>query len=165
MNKHKYFYRGIGVTLIITATIFYFLGIKIHSNMKKKLDDMEKLQIELEDQLTDEKIILKAKKLGMIFPANDKNNIKSHEEDVHELNSEKENYDNNSTVEIKIEAGMTSGDASKLLFDKGVITNTDECDEYLMINNIANKIKIGTYKFKLNSTYEDVLNIFTNKLD
>lgn len=181
MNKHKYFFRGVGVTLIITATIFYFIGLNISKSANQDMTDEDiitkarELGIVDEEELkekefTDEEIILKAKKLGMIFPTNNEEEDKlnddkevSDELDGKEVtDKEKNDTKESDTVEIKIKYGMSSRDVAKLLFDNGIIDDIDECDKYFMVNNIDGKIKIGTYEFKLNSTYEEVMKIFTN---
>ncbi|GKX28954.1 hypothetical protein SH1V18_14340 [Vallitalea longa] len=179
MNKHKYFFRGVGITLIITTIIFYFIGLNINKNAIENISDedliskAQKLGMVVEDEqskteLTDKEIILKAKKLGMIIPVdNEEENKQSDNNKVIDEQDRKESYNDeknneNDTVKIQIKYGMSSRDAAKILFDNEVIDDIDECDKYLMVNNIAGKIKIGTYEFKINSTYEEVMKIFTN---
>lgn len=105
MNKHKYFFRGIGVALIVAASIFYFVGLSnketsittkhelndsdIIARAKElgmvKQDDVVKEKVDL----TDDEIITKARKLGMIFDEE----IEKEEPNMNQ-NSETTNADN-----------------------------------------------------------------------
>ncbi|WP_113675187.1 hypothetical protein [Vallitalea guaymasensis] len=185
MNKHKYFFRGVGITLIITASIFYFVGLNITKKTTeviteeeiilraKELGMIDKGQMDTEkEKLTDKEIIDRATKLGMVFEETDK---ASNEEDVinegtekeiekevqEEIENDEESLEGD-TVKIKIKYGMGSDEVAELLFDNKVVDNALEFDKFLMQNRLAHRIKIGTYEFKVDSTYEDVMKIFTN---
>ncbi|GMQ62782.1 hypothetical protein [Vallitalea maricola] len=181
MNKHKYFFRGVGITLIITASIFYFVGLNITKKTTEVITDQEiilrakelgmmnKEQMDAQkEKLTDEEIIERATRLGMVFEDTDKVDSEEdviNEEIEKEIQKEIENDEESQasdTVKIKIEYGMGSEEVAELLFDNKVVNDTLEFDKFLMKNKLAHKIKIGTYEFKVDSTYEEVMKIFTN---
>ncbi|MCT4688257.1 hypothetical protein [Vallitalea sp.] len=181
MNKHKYFFRGVGITLIITASIFYFIGLNITKKTTeviteeeiilraKELGMIDKGQIDTKkEKLTDKEIIDRATKLGMVFEETDKANSEENvinekiEKEIQKENENDEESQESDTVKIKIEYGMGSDEVAELLFDNKVVDDDMEFDKFLMQNKLAHRIKIGTYEFKVDSTYEEVMKIFTN---
>ncbi|GMQ60507.1 hypothetical protein AN1V17_49070 [Vallitalea sediminicola] len=177
MNKHKYFFRGVGITLIITASIFYFIGLNITKKSIEVISDdeiilraeelgmIDKNQMNTKkEKLTDDEIIDRATKLGMVF---EETIEKDGDEEVRiegieRLTENEQASQESDTVKIDINYGMGSEEVAKILFDNKIVDNAQEFDNYLMKNKFAHRIKIGTYEFKLNSTYEEVMKIFTN---
>lgn len=177
MNKHKYFFRGVGITLIITASIFYFIGLNITKKSTEVISDdeiilraeelgmIDKNQMSTKkEKLTDDEIIDRATKLGMVLEETIDNDSDEEIsiEGIEKLTENEQTSQESDTVEIDINYGMGSEEVAKILFNNKVVDNAQEFDNYLMKNKFAHRIKIGTYEFKLNSTYKEVMKIFTN---
>lgn len=182
----KYFLRGIGVGMIITAIL---LGVSYQSKM------------------SDEAIILKAKKLGMVFEdipetpatpgptasvdttgipeitaipemtgnpeitvepeADGKSKVKNtsgaeHKPDVTAKPDSKkpEKTAKPKMTEFSIESGNTSVDVSKKLERLGIINDYHDFDKYLTDNGYASKLRVGTYSVAKNASYKEIVSKF-----
>ena len=60
-------------------------------------------------------------------------------------------------ISIEIEAGFDSFEVSELLYSKGIITSKEKFESTLDAYNASTKIKIGTYKFKINEDYDYIV--------
>ncbi|MCT4545417.1 MAG: hypothetical protein N4A63_17925 [Vallitalea sp.] len=174
MNRHKYFFRGVGITLIIVTSIFYYITLNLDKPSTEILSDKEiisrakelgmvkadelvkeKEVVKVKEELTKEEIITKATELGMVFE-------KEKDNDNTTLSNEKAEIDKTEIITVKIKYGMSSKDVAKLLYKNHIVDSVESFDKYLVINKYDQKIKTGTYEFKINSTYEEIMNIFTN---
>ena len=161
----KYFLRGIGVGMIITAIL---LGVSYQSKM------------------SDEAIILKAKKLGMVFedlpetPATpgptdsvDTTVIPEitaipemtgnpEETAAPDSKKNKKNVKSKTTskpqeTEFSIKSGDTSVDVSKRLERLGIVEDYHEFDRYLTDNGYARKLRVGTYSVSQNAPFNEIV--------
>jgi hypothetical protein len=66
-------------------------------------------------------------------------------------------------VSIKVTKGMSSESVAKLLADKGVISNSSDFNKYLKQHDYSRKINVGTFKIKLDASYEEIAKIITQK--
>lgn len=158
--------RGLGLGLIISSIIFSF-----NIPEKEKLGDDEiktlarelgmKTQKEFLEQntlsLTDEEIIAKANRLGMIFPdeVNDINNKENKE--TKELQDTNESEEKTEHTTIEIDYGMSSEEVSDLLFEKDLIEDVRDFNNYILDNKLSKSINMGSYKIKKDSTYEEII--------
>lgn len=179
MNKHKYFFRGMGTALIIISSIFYFITINNTKDVTKNTklsddeiiirakelgmvskDEIDKEEIVKEkvikENLSDEDIIKRAKLLGMEF-------IEASNESENEENIEtSKNVENIESVKVKISYGMSSDDIANLLYEEGIVDDAQKLDKYLIRNRYDGKLKTGNYIFDKNSTYEEIMKKITN---
>ena len=168
----KYFLRGIGVGMIITAIL---LGVSYQSKM------------------SDEAIILKAKKLGMVFedlpetPATpgptdsvDTTVIPEitaipemtgnpEETAAPDSKKNKKNVKSKTTskpqeAEFSIKSGDTSVDVSKRLERLGIVEDYHEFDRYLTDNGYARKLRVGTYSVSKNAPFNEIVKQFVKEL-
>jgi len=168
------FYRGFGAGIIITVMIMFlsinYFGkdesdtIKDNENTKKEetlkeiITKQGKDKIEQDQKKVDEEI-----KENI---AEDKEKIKEEikKEIIEELKevAEKEKVETElvkqiEEVIIKIEYGMGSNDVAKLLMKKGLISDVKDFNSYMKIKEKVRKIQVGTFKIKINSTYDEII--------
>ena len=168
------FYRGFGAGIIITVMIMFlsinYFGkdesdtIKDNENTKKEetlkeiITKQGKDKIEQDQKKVDEEI-----KENI---AEDKEKIKEEikKEIIEELKevAEKEKVETElvkqiEEVIIKIEYGMGSNDVAKLLMEKGLISDVKDFNSYMKIKEKVRKIQVGTFKIKINSTYDEII--------
>lgn len=168
----KYFLRGIGVGMIITAIL---LGVSYQSKM------------------SDEAIILKAKKLGMVFedlpetPATPGPTDSVDATVIPEITAipemtgnpektvapdskkNKKNVKSKTTskpkmTEFSIKSGDTSVDVSKRLERLGIVEDYHEFDRYLADNGYARKLRVGTYSVSKNAPFKEIVKQFVKEL-
>ncbi|MCT4596381.1 MAG: hypothetical protein N4A50_00675 [Vallitalea sp.] len=191
MNKHKYFFRGMGIALIIISSIFYFiniinakdvdnnklnddeiiikakeLGMIYEEEINKKKEINEKI---IKETLSDNEIIKRAKLLGMEFVEKDSTNKVDNKPVVEVKNSnEVENKEqpqiseDEESIKVKISYGMSSHDIANLLYEKGVVDDAKKLDKYILKNKYEGKLRTGNYIFNKNSTYEEIMKKITN---
>lgn len=173
------FYRGFGAGIVITVMIMFlstnYFGkdesdtIKESENAKKEemlkqetlkeiITEQGKDKIEQDQKEADEEI-----KENI---AEDKEKIKEEikKEIIEELKekAEKEKLEielakQTEEVTIKIEYGMGSTNVAKLLFEKGLISDIKDFNSYMKTEGKVRKIRVGTFKIKLNSTYDEII--------
>lgn len=176
--KLKYYLRGLGIGILVTATI---LSISGKGHVK---------------ELTDMQIKSKAKELGMVEknalsdtfedtaktnvkeeilqkdPAENENSISnnkiSDEEpenaaDTSKQIVENENINSNEEVMIKVESGESSLSISKKLEKAGLIKSASSFDEYLCQNSYDKNICIGEHLIAKDSTEEQIAKEITSK--
>lgn len=56
-------------------------------------------------------------------------------------------------------------DISKILVDSGVITDQEKFVNFLQENQLENSLQSGSYNFRKNMTYEEIIKIFENNED
>lgn len=182
--KLKYYMRGLGIGIILTALMYTLLGTK--------------------NSMTEEEIIAQAKKLGMVeisqAPQDPEGGLldKLHKDPNSPSvtpdptpTSIKEPEDTKPSVSIKpseitpspdleptkipnvteqpqdsvsdddyiyftISPGMNSDQVAELVKEKGLISNAQEFDKYLVDNGYANRIRINTYKVPRGSDYKTI---------
>ena len=180
----KYYMRGLGIGIILTALMYTLLGTK--------------------NSMTEEEIIAQAKKLGMVevsqVPQDPEGGLldKIHKDpDSPSLTPDptptsiKESEDTKPSISIKpseitpspdlepteipnvteppqdstsdndyiyftISSGMNSDQVAELVKEKGLISNAQEFDKYLVDNGYANRIRINTYKIPRGSDYKTI---------
>ena len=113
----------------------------------------------------EEEIIEKARALGMEFI---KESIKIDEEQKNFENDKENSENNNSDEESKevifiIEKGESSKSIVKRLFEKGIIKDIDEFDNYLESNKMSTKLQYGKYSLIKSMDYDELINIITVK--
>ncbi len=172
----KYFFRGLGVG-IIAATAVFFIMIRFNDNENKSVSYSQNEIIERAKKLgmifvsevkpnkesifTENEIIRKAKSLGMIYP-------EEAEVQEKEINANNENMDTiknskdrlENTIEITIPLGASSEEIAQLLFEHNVIDNMKTFNSYIYKKGYSKKLPYGTYTFTESMTIEDVIQIF-----
>lgn len=69
-----------------------------------------------------------------------------------------ENY-----VSIKVTKGMSSEVVAKMLTKEGVVTDSNDFNNYLKKHDYSRKINVGTYKIKMDASYEEIAKMLTTK--
>lgn len=181
--KLKYYLRGLGIGILVTAIIFM---IGIHVNR--------------EELFSDEEVIARAKSLGMVMGETQtktldeleeeqkKNQEKQKEEEEKKEEQKKdgnneekktdttENQKTEKTdadaapqtqtvkqVEVNILPGEYSDTISQKLFDAGLIADITEFNRFITDSDYDNFIQPGTFTIPEGSSYEDIAQILMTK--
>ncbi|HCJ06890.1 MAG TPA: hypothetical protein DHV96_00590 [Lachnospiraceae bacterium] len=156
--KFRYFLRGVGIGIVF-ATIIFSVAYRQSGNSK----------------MTDQQVIERAKKLGMVEPSTSIKDLLDHnssktetetasdsktetlqvkEEDTTteatteaatEVTSEENTEQPVETVEITVARGSASDTVCQQLKDAGMIEDASEFDKYLIDNGYASRIRVGTH--------------------
>ncbi len=162
---------GLGIGLIIFSFIIY-----IYANFILNLGDNQVVQaIAIEDdeiieraksmgmifvnqlptkptknQLTDSEIIEKAKKLGMEFPTKP-------------LQTKTDISDEPPLLQVEIPQGASASEASKLLYEAGIIEDENEFTSFLLEKKITKVIRYGNFKFPPKIAHNEIANVIANQ--
>ena len=165
--KLRYYLRGLGVGILVTAVIMTVA-------LSKK------------QPMTDDEVIKRAKELGMIENTiiKDVATSKEDEEVKEEIKEEPqeevqeevqeenpENTENETEVETEgeteetITVSVVSGDSSwsvaKRMEEIGLVDSAKEFDAFLCGNGYDKRISVGTYEISNNASWEDMAKIIT----
>jgi hypothetical protein len=177
MIKIKGLLRGIGIGLILASLLLSFQRprnqVLNDEEIRARAKELGMVtQRELLDQnkemSTEEDIINKARALGMIYPEevntnlNEETNINEDAENRLETSLDI-NEEQNESVTIRIEYGMTSESVANLLLAEDIIDDMESFLLYFIDNNLTKKIRVGIYEIEKGSSFEDIGNIITNQ--
>ncbi|MGJ0848026.1 YceG-like family protein [Tissierella praeacuta DSM 18095] len=149
MNKRiklAYLTLGIGIGMIFTNILYSF-------NPNIKYLDLE-----------DEAIIEKAKELGMVN-LKESIEVENIKEDPIEEKKEDEVIEPIIETEIIVESGSNLTRVAKNLYDANLIKDVDEFVLFVKGKKLDKKIRTGRYKIKSNSSYDDIIEILTRRLN
>lgn len=173
--KLKYYLRGLGIGMIVTALI---LGISF-SNRQDQTSQI----------MTDDQIRERAAELGMVDSseltlAALQNSAKQPTEGTAEENTQTQEQNNieaepettvpaepevteapqrTQTASITIQRGDDSGSASRRLYEAGLVENAKAFDNYLCNNGYSRSINPGTYEIAPGTSEEEIAKIITGK--
>ena len=172
--KLRYYLRGLGVGILVTAVIMTVA-------LSKK------------QPMTDDEVIKRAKELGMIentiikdvaMPKDDEEVIAEVKEESQEeiqeeipedIQEEVEETPEETEPEVEVEAepeaeavvtvSVVSGDSSwsvaKRMEEIGLVDSAKEFDAFLCGNGYDKRISVGTYEISNNASWEDMAKIIT----
>ena len=169
--KRRYYMRGLGIGMLITALILILSG-------------------RTSGQLSDEQIKARAAELGMVME--DKSVLKESEaspgaaleeteekpEEVEpeevkpkEVEPEKTEAEKVTpeetvpaeTVTITVRSGASSVSVAKQIEDAGLVSSAGDFDRYLCQNGYDKKICVGTYAIPVGATEEEIARAITKK--
>lgn len=173
--KIKWFLRGLGVGIVLTALL---LCVTYRASQKNN------------------NVIRQAKELGMVFPetkeeektadelANEVKqddvsggavsgtvvDVKTEEEKKKEdrINDSKDDIQNASRYHkdkksFVVRSGLLSSSVSREMEEAGIIENADEFDEYLEKKGYARQVRSGTYKIPVGADFETIAKIITRQ--
>ena len=171
--KLKYYLRGLGIGMIVTALI---LGISF-SNRQDQTSQI----------MTDDQIRERAAELGMVGSSEltlaalqnsekqptegtpeettqtqEQNNIEAEPETTAEPEVT-EAPQRTQTASITIQRGDDSGSASRRLYEAGLVENAKAFDNYLCNNGYSRSINPGTYEIAPGASEEEIAKIITGK--
>lgn len=171
--KLKYYLRGLGIGMIVTALI---LGISF-SNRQDQTSQI----------MTDDQIRERAAELGMVDSSEltlaalqnsekqptegtpeettqtqEQNNIEAEPETTAEPEVT-EAPQRTQTASITIQRGDDSGSASRRLYEAGLVENAKAFDNYLCNNGYSRSINPGTYEIAPGTSEEEIAKIITGK--
>lgn len=152
--KRKHFLRGLGLGVFITALI---------------------LGISYRDKMSDESVIARAKKLGMVFADAETSKEPTETEEPENTNVPEASKmpkmtavpvmtkepSSNEKIEFSISRGSWSRKVSEELAKLKLVDNSDKFDEFLVTNGYAEKIKVGDFKIRAGSSYDEIANMIT----
>ena len=95
--------------------------------------------------------------------ATDYNHLVSSNNKEAVITETKEEESNN--FELFIPESSSILDISKILVDSGVIINQEEFVNFLKENELENSLQGGSYDFKKNMTYDEIIKVFENNKD
>lgn len=173
--KLKYYLRGLGIGMIVTALI---LGISF-SNRQDQTSQI----------MTDDQIRERAAELGMVDSSEltlaalqnsekqptegtpeettqtqEQNNIEAELETTVPAEPEvTEAPQRTQTASITIQRGDDSGSASRRLYEAGLVENAKAFDNYLCNNGYSRSINPGTYEIAPGTSEEEIAKIITGK--
>ena len=173
--KLKYYLRGLGIGMIVTALI---LGISF-SNRQDQTSQI----------MTDDQIRERAAELGMVDSSEltlaalqnsekqptegtpeettqtqEQNNIETEPETTVPAEPEvTEAPQRTQTASITIQRGDDSGSASRRLYEAGLVENAKAFDNYLCNNGYSRSINPGTYEIAPGASEEEIAKIITGK--
>lgn len=173
--KIKWFLRGLGVGIVLTALL---LCVTYRASQKNN------------------NVIRQAKELGMVFPetgeeektaeelANEVKNddvsggavsgtvvdVKTEEEKKTEdrINDSKDDIQNASRYHknkksFVVRSGLLSSSVSREMEEAGIIENADDFDKYLEEKGYARQVRSGTYKIPVGADFETIAKIITRQ--
>ena len=158
--KLRYYLRGLGVGILVTAVIMTVA-------LSKK------------QPMTDDEVIKRAKELGMIentiikdvaTPKDDeevKEEIKEEPQDEvqeevqEEVQDEVQEEVQEEIVTVSVVSGDSSWSVAKRMEEVGLVDSAKEFDAFLCGNGYDKRISVGTYEISSNATWEDMAKIIT----
>lgn len=171
----KSFTLGLGLGMIVISLVFFIL----YNNSNDSEQNI------VNNEISDDEIVEKAKKLGMVFykelPENqtkisDDNytDIKIEEttksiiiENDTDIQSTEQQYSQNDEdieyITIVIKSGSNASKVAKELHDNGVIDNVQGFKQYLIDMQKTRVLRTGSFNIPLNSSYKEITDIITRK--
>lgn len=168
--KLKWFLRGLGVGMIVTAIL-------LCTNYRKESDHSE--------------LIKEAKKIGMVFPKEETSSVEqmvpettpaavtesaiSTQKETEKEKAEKEKLEGSlkditsasayhkNKQSFVVKEGLLSSSVAKDLEEQGLVKDADEFDAYLEKNGYAKLIRSGKYDIPKEADYKTIAKIITNQ--
>ncbi len=176
MGRRSFLF-GLGTGLIIMCLVFYAVDSFYTSGAT-----------EVEAALTNEEIIAKATKLGMVMFSDlprqpDKtekgdSSLNLADSDITDaeiitratllgMSFQEENaaviLADEKPVDVEIPQGLTSAEVAKVLRDAGVIDDEKPFIDYLVSRGMSKSVRYGSYSIKKGSSYDDILELINVK--
>ncbi len=172
--KVKWFLRGLGIGIIVTALLLCITYRDMEKNMS---------------------VIQEAKKLGMVFPENETESIEHSAEDLvkkksdtkevspsavegeetatkkkakEKIEASKNDIKNASAYHTKdqtfvVRNGLLSSSVSREMEEAGIIEDADKLDKYLQDHGYERMVRSGKYKIPANADIETIAKIITRQ--
>lgn len=184
--KLKYYMRGLGIGIILTVLLYTLLGTKnsmteeeiiaqakklgmVEASSKVPEDSegglLDKIHENLQEsspQPTKETQVTKEPATSLettLMPTptlSPKPTKKPKATTSADSSDDKEKY-----VYLTISGGMSSDQVAALAKEKGLISNAEEFDQYLIDNGYASRIRVNTYKILIGSDYKTIAECIT----
>lgn len=173
--KVKYFLRGLGIGIFITALI---LGISYNNKLsddsvitrakmlgmdfdnEPEVTDAPQTTVDPEETMTPESSEIPAMTMSPDITANPESTDADTAETVKPDNNSDDAVEK---INIKIDRGAWSSKVSEKLESLGVVDDAAAFDKYLIDEQYAQKIKVGEFSFSKDMTYEDIAKIITKE--
>ena len=158
--KLKYYLRGLGIGIVVTALIFM-----ITSGKKEELSDAEIRERAAQLGMVDASSMT----LSTLVNAGQQTEETTDKQDQETASSEADNKSVEAESESKPVATITIGrgadsySVSKDLEAAGLIENAREYDAYLCEYGYSKRISIGTYEIPIGTSQEEIAKIITGK--
>ena len=152
--KLKYYLRGLGIGILVTAAI---LTIVYHTK----------------GSMSDSQIMKRAAQLGMVMASTEEDTLFAQTTQVNttieetgtisveETTTVVETTEAVTEAVLTISPGMYSESVSAELVRLGIITNQKEFNSYLVNNGYAERIQTGDFKIKADMSYDEIARIIT----
>lgn len=176
---NKKFFLGLGIGVIISSLMLYMSVIcftrpswnsKLFEISDEEIIDRAKKlgMILLEEQastqdnnLSDDDIILRAEQLGMIFKDKENNEVNSTKESSIETTNETMLETLAEIVDVHIPSGSSAMKISEIVHSLSLVDNSQDFLAYMEQNGKSNKIRAGYFKIEKGSSYEEIIKILT----
>lgn len=154
----KYYLRGLGLGILVTCVI---LMISFHTR---------------KSTMSDEEIIERAKKIGMVMPETE-SDTQVVEEDVSQQENNTQDVlqqENNTqdamqqenvpqSVTIQVNQGEVCRQIAEDLMNKGLVADAEDFRKYMDAQNYDSYIRQGIYEIPYGATYQQIAEIITKK--
>lgn len=165
--KLKYYLRGLGIGILVTAAIltivYHTKGSMSDSQIKKRAEQLGMVMASTEEdtlfaQTTQADTTIE--ETGTIS-VEETTTVVETTEAVTEAPTEKPTEAPAAEAVLTISPGMYSESVSAELVRLGIITNQKEFNSYLVNNGYAERIQTGDFKIKADMSYDEIARIIT----
>lgn len=165
--KLKYYLRGLGIGILVTAAIltivYHTKGSMSDSQIKKRAAQLGMVMASTEEdtlfaQTTQADTTIE--ETGTIS-VEETTTVVETTEAVTEAPTEKPTEPAAAEAVLTISPGMYSESVSAELVRLGIITNQKEFNSYLVNNGYAERIQTGDFKVKADMSYDEIARIIT----
>lgn len=180
--KIKYFLRGLGFGILITALL---LAIGTKKNDNKTISDsevmkrakqlgmltkeeakdykMEAVLDNMKDSISEAPSSSKKPEIVVTKEPEKKKQDSEKEDNTNKESSSTKNEKNNErkTITITIEPGMVSQNISRYLYQKNVIGSAKDFNDYMQEHNVAEKLRAGEFEIPVDASYAEIVEILT----
>lgn len=180
--KKKYFLRGLGVGILVTALVLC-IAYRKHNSEETVVKRATELGMVFPERTPD--TLFAASGAAVTFspePAVDEKGTPESTEGATEVPKETMKATSTSKATVTQEAtststpkviksthtftvkdGLLSSSVAREMKKAGVIKDADAFDEYLESSGVARKLRAGKYKIPVGASYEEIANIITGK--
>lgn len=154
--KKKYFFRGLGFGLIIGALVM-MVGIKSGSFADTKKNDPSKgdaVEVVASEETTES-----AKTTETATETTKEDAAKATTEVTTEATTEATTEEKKKGGSITIKPGMYAEAISQALYDIGMVDSVQDFYDYLVSSGNSMKLMCGTFTFKGDETYDEMITI------
>ena len=168
--KLKYFMRGLGIGIIFGAIVM--LAAAAGKTDKEKLSNeeiikrAEKLGMVMAtdtdaDAKAAEEVISTTEKTTEATETEEKTEVSTEEITTEEVTTTEDSHNTYTEATITVSSGMESTEVAAMLEKAEIIKDAEDFDNYLVTQGISDKIQINTFKLNSNMTYEEIAKIIT----
>lgn len=187
--KLKYYMRGLGIGIILTTLIFTFINNEKKLSDEEIIRKAKALGMVTEDERNAnlEQVLHNNKPTGISAEPTSNPEVSPSvtpsiapdledtitptpgltqeptEEPTKQPTKMPEPLETTNEVRFTIEQGMTSSKVADLLLDVGLIDNSGNFNDYLIMAGKASVIRVGSYSIPKDATYDEITKMITSR--